>query len=196
MATARRGPRQRYGQQGSGERGGAEAITAVISTIPRCHLDLPPLSSRPAGEISNRPWRHPPQEKARFLASLRNDNGGGFTPFALPGTTRFLASLEMTESAANDRACNSSLCKRFSLFSSSLQNRRSTTMKNIAVLLPGLVTGCVARGGTRSPASTTASSGACVIVAYTTPATAAPWCAAPTSPACGSWPESRSWRQE
>ena len=34
--------------------------------------------------------------KARFLASLRNDSGGGIVALALTGTARFLASLGMT----------------------------------------------------------------------------------------------------
>jgi hypothetical protein len=37
------------------------------------------------------------QERTRFLASLRNDRGGGIVPFALPGTTGCLAA------ARNDR---------------------------------------------------------------------------------------------
>jgi hypothetical protein len=34
----------------------------------------------------------------RFLAPLRNDSGGGVTAVALPGTTDFSLSLEMTGS--------------------------------------------------------------------------------------------------
>ena len=64
----------------------------VIATYPRCHLDLPPLSSRPQGEISNRAWNGLRQRNnKRFLAPLRNDSGGSIAPFALAGTTRFLA---------------------------------------------------------------------------------------------------------
>ena len=37
--------------------------------------------------------------KARFLASLRNDSGGGIVALALTGTARFLASLGMTARA-------------------------------------------------------------------------------------------------
>ena len=79
-------------------------------------LDLPPLSSRPQGEISNRPRSIPRKEQrdfslrfemttgaasrpsplsgtTRFLAPLRNDSGGGISAFALSGTMRFLAPL-------------------------------------------------------------------------------------------------------
>ncbi|KGO33054.1 hypothetical protein JT06_16790, partial [Desulfobulbus sp. Tol-SR] len=30
--------------------------STATATFPRCHRDLPPLSSRPQGEISNRTW--------------------------------------------------------------------------------------------------------------------------------------------
>jgi hypothetical protein len=57
---------------------------SVASTSSRCHLDR-------QGEISNRPRGGFRSAKARFLASLRNDRGGGIMVFTLPGTTRFLA---------------------------------------------------------------------------------------------------------
>jgi len=62
-----------------------------IATFPRCHLDQRERSHaaiiRPKKGILG---------DTRFLASLRNDSGGGIMAFALPGTTRFLASLDMT----------------------------------------------------------------------------------------------------
>jgi len=147
------------------QRGRLHALRPIGDTLHPsilCRLDLPPLSSRPAGEISC--GHHPPQERhprqheiSRFVSkwqrwaashlspywghfaplhplsprpspavistngrdlmrpssaprkassatrdfSLRVEMtaGVGFTPFALPGTTGFLASLEMTTGA-------------------------------------------------------------------------------------------------
>jgi len=72
---------------------------AVISTYPRCHLNLPPLSSRPSPAVIStaRERSHAaiirPRKGIlgvmRFLASLRNDSGAVISSFALPGTTRF-----------------------------------------------------------------------------------------------------------
>jgi len=68
---------------------------AVISTCPRCHLER---SERSHAAIIR------PKEgilgNTRFLASLRNDSGGCISAFALSGTTRFLAALEMTGGAS------------------------------------------------------------------------------------------------
>jgi len=70
-----------------------EMTVVGIATLPRCHLDQRERSHaaiiRPKkGSLGNTRF---------FLASLRNDSGGGIMAFALPGTTRFLAS------ARNDR---------------------------------------------------------------------------------------------
>ena len=83
---------------------------AGASTCPRCHLDLPPLSPRPTPTvISNCPRCHLDRRErshtaiirpkkgilgnTRFLASLRNDRGGGISAFALPGNNGILTSL-------------------------------------------------------------------------------------------------------
>ena len=90
-----------------------------------CHLDLSPLSSRPFFQSprpslqSSRPSHaviSTARERShaaiirtwkgilgamRFLASLRNDSGGGIIASALPGTTRFLLPVETTKSATH-----------------------------------------------------------------------------------------------
>ena len=72
-----------------------EMTVVGIATFPRCHLDQRERSHaaiiRPKkGILGN----------MRFLASLRNDSGGGIAPFALPGTRGFLAPLDMTGGGA------------------------------------------------------------------------------------------------
>jgi len=57
------------------------------------------------GAAVSRPWAgvvkgRSPAGKTRFLASLRNDSGGGISAFALPGTPGFLASLRNDRSKA------------------------------------------------------------------------------------------------
>ena len=55
---------------------------AVASTYPRCHLDLPPLSSRPQGEILNLPRNIPRREQQDF--SLRFEMTAGVTSWPSP----------------------------------------------------------------------------------------------------------------
>ena len=73
-------------------RGASRPSPTVITTFPCCHLDQRERSHaaiiRPKKGILG---------DTRFLASLRNDSGGGIMTFALPGTMRFLASLEITK---------------------------------------------------------------------------------------------------
>ena len=76
-----------------------------------CHRNLPPLSSRPtpavistAGRDLKQAWESFTAEKNRFLASLRNDSGGGVLACALSGTTGFLASLR-NDSGGGILAC-------------------------------------------------------------------------------------------
>ena len=56
--------------------------SSVIATTPRCHLDR---RERSHAAIIRLTKGIP--GNTRFLAPLRNDSGGGITPFALTGTT-------------------------------------------------------------------------------------------------------------
>jgi len=46
-----------------------------IATFPRCHLDLPPLSSRPSPAVISNAVRDLLPRKEGFLAGARNDKG-------------------------------------------------------------------------------------------------------------------------
>jgi len=60
--------------------------STVASTNPRCHLDRRERSHAVIIRSEKSIFGN-----TRFLASLRNDSGGGISSSALPGTTRFLA---------------------------------------------------------------------------------------------------------